>query len=85
MQNDKSLDNDGLTKEFHETLRDELKGGVTFHSLLIEIHSLLVTRCKITSYSFQNSLVTRCRSCLSQRSLITRCKIRTLLVAEGAR
>ena len=51
MQNDKSLDNDGLTKEFHETLRDELKGGVTFHSLLVEIHSLLVTRCKITCYS----------------------------------
>ena len=84
MQNDKSLDNDGLTKVFHKTLRDELKGGVTFHSLLVEIHSLLVTR-KITRYSFQNSLVTRCRSCLSQISLITRCKIRTLLVAEGAR
>ena len=48
----------------------------------------LVTRCrscslqKITHYSLQNSLVTRCRSCSFKNSLVTRCKIRSLLVAE---
>ena len=56
-------------------------------SLLVEIHSLLVTRCKITRYLLQNSLVTRCRSCSLQKvtRLVTRCKIRSLLVAEVAR
>ena len=44
------------------------------------MHSLLVTRCKITRYSLQNSLITRCK-----KSLVTRCKIRSLLVAEAAR
>ena len=34
--------------------------------LLVQIHSLLVTRCKIRRYSLRNSLVTRCRSCLLQ-------------------
>ena len=34
--------------------------------LLVQIHSLLVTRCKISRYSLRNSLVTRCRSCLLQ-------------------
>ena len=51
-------------------------------SLLVEIHSLLVTRCKITRYLLQNSLVTRCRSCSLQKftryslqnSLVTRCR-----------
>ena len=59
-------------------------------SLLVEIHSMLVTRCKITSYALQNSLVTRCKSCSLQKvtcyslqkiahyslqnSLITRCR-----------
>ena len=40
-------------------------------SLLVEIHSLLVTCYKITRYSLQNLLVTHC-------------KIRSLLVAEVA-
>ena len=53
-------------------------------SLLVEIHSLLVTRCKITRCSLQNSVVTRCRSCPLQNSLVTRSKIRLLLVAEVA-
>ena len=34
--------------------------------LLVQIHSLLVTRCKISRYSLRNSRVTRCRSCLLQ-------------------
>ena len=55
------------------------KRGVTFHSLLVETHSLLVTCCKTTRYSLQNSLVTRCK-----KSLVTRCKICSLLVAEIA-
>ena len=48
--------------------------------LLVEIHSLLVTLCKITHYSLQSLLVTRRR-----KSLVTRCKIRSLLVAEVVR
>ena len=36
-------------------------------SLLVEIHSSLITRCKITRYSLQNSLVIPCRSCLLQK------------------
>ena len=47
--------------------------GITFHSLL-------VTRCKITCYSLQNSLVTCCKN-----SLVTHCKTCLLLVAEVAR
>ena len=51
-------------------------------SLLVEIHSLLVARCKITCYSLQKSLVTRCRSCSLQKftryslqnSLVTCCR-----------
>ena len=51
-------------------------------SLFVKIHSLLVTCCKITRYSFQNSLVTCCRSyslqqitCYSlQNSLVARCR-----------
>ena len=43
---------------------------------------MLVTRCKITRYSLQNSLVTRCRSCSLQKitryslqnSLVNRCR-----------
>ena len=49
-------------------------------SLLVEIHSLLVTCCKITRYLLQNSFVTRCK-----HSPIARCKIRLLLVVEVAR
>ena len=54
----------------------------------IQIHSMLVARCKITRYSLQNSLVTHCKNSLATRcknSLATRCKIRSLLVAEIAR
>ena len=58
-------------------------------SLLVESHSLLVTRCKITRYSLQNSLVNCCRSCslqknyslpvaklacLLKKSVVTQCK-----------
>ena len=57
-------------------------------SLLVEIHSLLVTRCKIHSLlpakvsRCKKSLVTRCRSCSLQKmtryslqdSLVTRCR-----------
>ena len=47
-------------------------------SLLVEIHSLLVTCCKITRYSFQNSLLTPCRSCSLQK--ITSYSLQNLLV-----
>ena len=50
------------------------RGGISFHSLL-------VTRCKITRYSLQNSLVTRCRSCSLQK--ITRYSLQKLLVAKN--
>ena len=51
-------------------------------SLLVEIHSLLLTHCKTTRYSLQNLFVTRCRSCSLQKitryplqnSLVTRCR-----------
>ena len=56
------------------------KRGVTFHSLLVETHSLLVTCCKTTRYSLQNSLVTRCRSCSLQK--ITRYSLQNLLVTR---
>ena len=49
-------------------------------SLLVKIHSLLFTRCKITRYSLQKSLVTRCKN----RSLLV-AKNHLLLVAEVAR
>ena len=49
-------------------------------SLLVEIHSLLVACCKITCYSLQNLLVTRCRSCLYQK--ITRYSFQNLLAAR---
>ena len=55
-------------------------------SLLVEIHSLLVTRCKFTCCSLLvvNSLVTRCKICSlivaevarCKKSLVTRCKTR---------
>ena len=48
--------------------------------LLVKIHSLLVTRCKISRYSLQNSLVTHCKSCWLQKS--TRYSLPKLLVAE---
>ena len=54
--------------------------GVTFHSLLFEIHSLLVTHCNITRYSLQNSLVAHCRSCSLQE--IIRYSLQKLLVAK---
>ena len=56
---------------------------VTFHSLLVTrwIHSLLVTRCKITRYLLQNSLVTRCRSCSLQK--VTCYSLQKLLVAKN--
>ena len=40
----------------------------------MEVYSLLITRCKIIHYSFQNSLITPCRSFSLQNSLVTRCK-----------
>ena len=49
---------------------------------LVACYSFLITRCKITRYSLQNSLVTRCRSCSLQKSILALCKIRSLLVAE---
>ena len=68
---------------------------------LQQTHSLVVTRCKITPYSlqyslvannrpqmFQNSFVTRCRKLLvthCKKSLVTRCKMRLLFVAKVAR
>ena len=48
-------------------------------SLLVEIHSLFVTRCKITRYSLQNLLVVEIARCKKithyslQNSLVTRC------------
>ena len=66
--------------------------GVNFYSLLVEIHSLLVTRCKIRLLLVaevarcKKSLVTRCRSCSLQKitryslqnSLVTRCRSSSL-------
>ena len=49
---------------------------------LVACYSFPITRCKITRYSLQNSLVTRCRSCSLQKSILALCKIRSLLVAE---
>ena len=43
-------------------------------SLLVEIYSLLIIRCKIIHYSLQNSLIIPCRSFSLQNSLVTRCK-----------
>ena len=51
-------------------------------SLLVEIHSLLVTRCKITRCLLETLLATRCWSCSFhkisryslQNSLVTRCR-----------
>ena len=54
--------------------------------LLVEIHSLFVTRCKITRYSFQNSPVTPLQNSPVtplQRLLVA--KIHSLLVAEVVR
>ena len=48
--------------------------------LLIEIYSLLVTRCKTTRYSSQNSHITRCRSYSLQK--FTRYSLLKLLVAK---
>ena len=56
----------------------EFAGGVTFHSLL-------VTRCKITRYSLQNSLVTVTEITRCKNLLVTRCNNRLLLVAKFAR
>ena len=42
---------------------------------------MLVTRCKITRYSLQNLLVSRCRSCLLQK--ITRYSLQKLLVTKS--
>ena len=60
-------------------------------SLLVEIHSLLVTRCKIRSlliatfacYSLQSSFVTRCRSCSLQKFVHcknTRCSLQNSIL-----
>ena len=57
-------------------------------SLLVEVHSLLVTRSKITRYLLQKLLVARIYPLLvpqvarCKNSLATRCKIFSLLVAE---
>ena len=50
-------------------------------SLLVEIHSLLVTRCKITRHSMRSSLVTHCRGCSLQK--VTRHSLQKLLVAKN--
>ena len=42
---------------------------------------MLVTRCNITHYSLQNSLVTRCRSCSLQK--VTRYSLQKVLVAKN--
>ena len=57
---------------------------LSFQNLLhtsVEIHSLLVTRCKITQYSLRNSLVTCCRSCLLQK--ITRYSLQKLFLVKN--
>ena len=60
--------------------------GVTFYSLLVTRWNLLGTCCrscpfqKITRYTLPSSLVTHCK-----KSLVTRCKICSLLVVEVAR
>ena len=59
----------------------EFAGGVTFHSLL-------VTCCKITRYSLQNSLVTVTEITRCKNLLVTRCRscsIRSLRVEEITR
>ena len=79
-----------LTKRVCSTFQN-VQIWITRGSLLVEIHSLLVTRCKITRYSLQNSLVTCCRSYSLQK--FTRYslqklfveKIHSLLVAKIAR
>ena len=63
--------------------------GVNFYSLLVEIHSLLVTRCKIRLLLVaevarcKKSLVTRCRSCSLQN--ITRYSLQKLVLAKITR
>ena len=72
------------------TLMGSFCRGVTFTRclLLVEIHSLLVTRCKITRYSLQKLIVAKNHSLLAgevarcKKSLVTRCKIRSLLVQK---
>ena len=51
-----------------------------FARYLLQIHQLLIIRCKTTRYSLQNSLVTRCRNCLLQK--ITRYSLQNFLVAR---
>ena len=48
---------------------------------VVTFHSLLLSCCKITRYSLQSSLVTRCRSCSLQK--ITRYSLQKLLVAKN--
>ena len=58
--------------------------SVTFHSFLVTRWNSLVARCslqKITRYSLQNSLVSRCRSCSLQK--ITRYSLQKFLVAKN--
>ena len=45
---------------------------------------MVVTRCKITRYSLQNSLILVAEVARCKKSLVTRCKIRSLLAAEVA-
>ena len=52
----------------------------TCSALLVEIRSLLITRCKITCYLLQNSPVTCCRSCFLQK--ITRYLFQKLLIEK---
>ena len=86
---------------FQKVFTAILKIHCLIYTWSVTFHSLLVTGCKITRYSLQNSLVTGCRICSLQKvtcysllvvevarckkSLVTRCKIRSLLVAECAR
>ena len=57
-------------------------GGVPFHScsLLVEIHSLLATRCKITRYSMQKLLAAKNHSLLVAK--FARYSLQKLLVAK---
>ena len=61
--------------------------GETFHSrclLLVEIHLLIITRSKLTGYSLQICLLLFAEVARCEKSLLTRCEIRSLLVPEVA-
>ena len=77
-------------KSFFQTSKAPFFEALLFTrcSLLVEIHSLFVTRCKITRYLLQNLLVTRCKESLVTRcrswslQKITRCSLQNSLVTR---